>query len=80
MNKDLSQKLEIQTQRLELLTSQNMASENIATKQATGSHIVREKVAYADEGDEVPLLRNMYIHLFVLVIGKPIGLGNLTLV
>ncbi|CAO2838435.1 unnamed protein product [Amaranthus hypochondriacus] len=53
LNKDLSQKLEIQTQRLELLTSQNMASENIATKEATGSHIVRESVAYADEGDEV---------------------------
>ncbi|CAH2080646.1 unnamed protein product [Thlaspi arvense] len=29
MNKELSQKLEVQTQRLELLTAQSMANENI---------------------------------------------------
>lgn len=53
LNKELSQKLEVQTQRLELLTAQSMASESIAVKQPIGSHIVRESVAYADEGDEV---------------------------
>ncbi|XP_021757023.1 protein BLISTER-like [Chenopodium quinoa] len=52
LNKELSQKLEVQTQRLELLMSQSMASENIAAKQPTASN-VRETVAYADEGDEV---------------------------
>lgn len=53
LNKELSQKLEVQTQRLELLTSQSMASENIPARQPTGPRIARETGAYADEGDEV---------------------------
>lgn len=53
LNKELSQKLEIQTQRLELLTSQSMASGNTTAREPTESRIARESVAYADEGDEV---------------------------
>ncbi|GLT47523.1 hypothetical protein SLA2020_212150 [Shorea laevis] len=52
VNKELSRKLEAQTQRLELLTAQNMASENISARQP-GSRPMHENTAYADEGDEV---------------------------
>ncbi|KAJ8428698.1 hypothetical protein Cgig2_018478 [Carnegiea gigantea] len=52
LNKELSQKLEVQTQRLELLTSQSMASENIPARQPIGPRIARETGVYADEGDE----------------------------
>lgn len=52
LNKELSRKLEAQTQRLELLTAQRMAGENI-TVQQPDSHNVNENTAYADEGDEV---------------------------
>lgn len=67
LNKELSQKLEVQTQRLELLTAQSMANENIAVKQPTAL-VVRESVAYADEGDEVILLFSF--HLFGFEKGK----------
>ncbi|KAJ0977352.1 hypothetical protein J5N97_012826 [Dioscorea zingiberensis] len=50
LNKDLSQKLEVQTQRLELLTAQRMANENV---QAKPSDIHNDSIEYADEGDEV---------------------------
>ncbi|KAH9614345.1 hypothetical protein KSS87_017193 [Heliosperma pusillum] len=53
MNKELSRKLEVQTQRLELLTAQSMASDNPPPRQPMGSRIARETIAYADEGDEV---------------------------
>ncbi|KAL9240769.1 hypothetical protein vseg_014951 [Gypsophila vaccaria] len=53
MNKELSHKLEVQTQRLELLTAQSMASEIVPVRQPPVSHTARETVAYADEGDEV---------------------------
>ncbi|KAL5982196.1 hypothetical protein ACLOJK_016266 [Asimina triloba] len=52
LNKELSKKLEIQTQRLELLTAQYMANENAPARSAE-SNIVPESVVYADEGDEV---------------------------
>ncbi|KAI9194593.1 hypothetical protein LWI28_007424 [Acer negundo] len=56
LNKELSRKLEAQTQRLELLTAQNMATENVSTRQPD-SHIAHDNLAYADadadEGDEV---------------------------
>ncbi|XP_022640463.1 protein BLISTER isoform X3 [Vigna radiata var. radiata] len=52
INKELSRKLEVQTQRLELLTAQSMVHENISTKQPD-SRIVYENTQYADEGDEV---------------------------
>ena len=55
INKELSRKLEVQTQRLELLTAQNMVNENIesiSTKQ-TDSRTTYENIPYADEGDEV---------------------------
>ncbi|KAK7355338.1 hypothetical protein VNO80_14593 [Phaseolus coccineus] len=52
INKELSRKLEVQTQRLELLTSQSMVNENISTKQPD-SRAVYENTPYADEGDEV---------------------------
>lgn len=52
LNKELSRKLEAQTQRLELLTTQSMANENIPTRQPD-SRIMHENTPYADEGDEV---------------------------
>lgn len=55
INKELSRKLEVQTQRLELLTTQNMVNgniDNISTKQPD-SRVTYENIPYADEGDEV---------------------------
>ncbi|KAK7393230.1 hypothetical protein VNO78_21779 [Psophocarpus tetragonolobus] len=52
INKELSRKLEVQTQRLELLTAQSMVNENISAKQPD-SHAMYENTPYADEGDEV---------------------------
>ncbi|PHU21499.1 hypothetical protein BC332_06606 [Capsicum chinense] len=52
LNKDLTRKLEIQTQRLELLTAQTMANDNKQLRQP-GAVSVHENIAYADEGDEV---------------------------
>ncbi|KAK7290432.1 hypothetical protein RIF29_04856 [Crotalaria pallida] len=52
MNNELSRKLEIQTQRLELLTAQSMVSENIPANQLD-SRTIYENTPYADEGDEV---------------------------
>uniref|UniRef100_A0A0E0JSM0 Uncharacterized protein n=1 Tax=Oryza punctata TaxID=4537 RepID=A0A0E0JSM0_ORYPU len=52
LNKDLTQKLEIQTQRLELLTSQRMANENVLAK-PIDTRSINDATMYADEGDEV---------------------------
>ncbi|KAL7177533.1 hypothetical protein ACSBR2_030822 [Camellia fascicularis] len=52
LNKDLSRKLETQTQRLELLTAQSMANENISTR-PLGPRSMQDNAPYADEGDEV---------------------------
>uniref|UniRef100_A0A6V7QSN1 Protein BLISTER n=1 Tax=Ananas comosus var. bracteatus TaxID=296719 RepID=A0A6V7QSN1_ANACO len=52
LNKDLSKKLEAQTQRLELLTAQQMANEHVLAK-PMDVHIVNDTTEYADEGDEV---------------------------
>ncbi|KAJ8763952.1 hypothetical protein K2173_003734 [Erythroxylum novogranatense] len=52
LNKELSGKLEVQTQRLELLTAQNIASGSIPAK-LPDSLTVQENTMYADEGDEV---------------------------
>lgn len=52
LNKELTRKLEVQTQRLELLTTQSM-SNNKAPPRRPDSRDVRENIAYADEGDEV---------------------------
>lgn len=60
-NKELSRKLEAQTQRLELLTAQNMANDNISARQPD-SHTIQENTAYADEGDEVLSLSLSQIH------------------
>lgn len=54
LNKDLTRKLEIQTQRLELLTAQTMANDNKQLRQPDAVS-VHENIAYADEGDEVTL-------------------------
>jgi hypothetical protein len=59
LNKDLTQKLEIQTQRLELLTSQRMANENVLAK-PTDSRSVNDATMYADEGDEVSVCYQVY--------------------
>ena len=52
LNKDLTQKLESQTQRLELLTSQRMANENVLAK-PIDTRSINDATMYADEGDEV---------------------------
>ncbi|XP_040378651.1 protein BLISTER isoform X2 [Oryza brachyantha] len=52
LNKDLTQKLEIQTQKLELLTSQRMANENVLAK-PIDTRSINDATMYADEGDEV---------------------------
>ncbi|KAL4182068.1 hypothetical protein AMTRI_Chr12g240630 [Amborella trichopoda] len=53
-NKELSQKLEAQTQRLELLIAQSMAHESISGSAVpTDSHMMHDATVYADEGDEV---------------------------
>ncbi|KAJ8539705.1 hypothetical protein K7X08_013957 [Anisodus acutangulus] len=51
LNKDLTRKLEAQTQRLELLTAQRATGNNQATQPDAVS--VHEITTYADEGDEV---------------------------
>ncbi|KAJ0248961.1 Protein BLISTER [Hirschfeldia incana] len=53
LNKELSRKLEVQTQRLELLTAQNMAVDNVSPAMQPDSHVVQERPPIADEGDEV---------------------------
>ncbi|KAJ3708650.1 hypothetical protein LUZ61_012355 [Rhynchospora tenuis] len=53
LNKDLTHKLESQTQRLELLTAQRMANESSIAKPSDASHLISESTVYADEGDEV---------------------------
>uniref|UniRef100_A0A7N0V4W1 BLISTER n=1 Tax=Kalanchoe fedtschenkoi TaxID=63787 RepID=A0A7N0V4W1_KALFE len=52
INKDLSKRLEIQTQRLELLTAQSMAGENVPIRQPDFPSM-ENPIVYADEGDEV---------------------------
>ncbi|KAJ9154070.1 hypothetical protein P3X46_027448 [Hevea brasiliensis] len=52
LNNELSRKLEAQTQRLELLTAQSMANENVPSR-LTDSRTTQDNTAYADEGDEV---------------------------
>ncbi|KAJ0488408.1 putative protein BLISTER [Helianthus annuus] len=52
LNKELSHKLEVQTQRLELLTSQSMVSDNIPQRKPVPRNAV-DNTPYADEGDEV---------------------------
>ncbi|KAL6970635.1 hypothetical protein U1Q18_030329 [Sarracenia purpurea var. burkii] len=57
LNKELSRTLEAQTQRLELLTAQNMANANIPIRSldSRGMHdnTQYDNTTYADEGDEV---------------------------
>lgn len=52
LNRELSQKLEVQTQRLELLTSQSMVSDNIPQRKSPPRPVM-DNTPYADEGDEV---------------------------
>ncbi|XVF38107.1 hypothetical protein REPUB_Repub20aG0069900 [Reevesia pubescens] len=52
LNNELARKLEAQTQRLELLTAQTMASEHIPARRPE-SRIMYDNTPYADEGDEV---------------------------
>lgn len=68
LNKDLSQKLEVQTQRLELLTAQRMANENVLAK-PSDVHSMNDSIGYADEGDEVrwKFQLILFVH-FVLIL------------
>lgn len=52
LNNELSRKLEAQTQRLEFLTAQSMANENILVRQPTPVDMP-DNTPHADEGDEV---------------------------
>ncbi|XP_073053513.1 protein BLISTER-like isoform X2 [Primulina eburnea] len=52
LNKELTRKLEVQTQRLELLTTQSMTNNNVPPRRPD-TRDVRDNIAYADEGDEV---------------------------
>ncbi|KAL3507438.1 hypothetical protein ACH5RR_032820 [Cinchona calisaya] len=52
LNNELTRKLEVQTQRLELLTAQSMVIDVIRPRQPD-SHTVNDNTPYADEGDEV---------------------------
>ncbi|XP_011091381.1 uncharacterized protein LOC105171836 [Sesamum indicum] len=52
LNKELTRKLEAQTQRLELLTAQSMVNDNTQPRQLD-PRAVHEDTTYADEGDEV---------------------------
>lgn len=53
LNKELSRKLEVQTQRLELLTAQSMSNENILARRTDSRPAQDSITAYTDEGDEV---------------------------
>lgn len=53
LNRELSHKLEVQTQRLELLTSQSMVSDNNIPVRKSPPRTVVDNTPYADEGDEV---------------------------
>ncbi|XP_006340904.1 uncharacterized protein [Solanum tuberosum] len=59
LNRDLTRKLEVQTQRLELLTAQSMANENSQARQPDAVSVhdnmpyADDNMPYADEGDEV---------------------------
>ncbi|CAN4120668.1 unnamed protein product [Withania somnifera] len=53
LNKDLTRKLEVQTQRLELLTAQSMANDNNSQVRQPNAVSFHDDIAYADEGDEV---------------------------
>ncbi|KAA0031970.1 uncharacterized protein E5676_scaffold96G00530 [Cucumis melo var. makuwa] len=52
MNKELSRKLEAQTQRLELLTAQSMAGEIVPARLPDSRATRDEDIVLADEGDE----------------------------
>ncbi|CAH9131557.1 unnamed protein product [Cuscuta epithymum] len=52
LNKELTRKLEAQTQRLELLTAQSMATDNVPLRQPDRP-FHENPTTYADEGDEV---------------------------
>ncbi|KAM7261320.1 hypothetical protein ACFE04_008687 [Oxalis oulophora] len=54
LNKELSRKLEAQTQRLELVTAQTMANGNVSVRQPDQDAVILpENTPFADEGDEV---------------------------
>jgi len=74
LNNELSRKLEVQTQRLELLTAQSMANENIPAR-LPNSHTVQDSNTYADEGDEVWYL-TPNIRTIVVIMGR---VGNVWL-
>ncbi|XP_073276115.1 protein BLISTER-like isoform X2 [Primulina huaijiensis] len=52
LNEELTRKLEVQTQRLELLTTQSMTNNKVPPRRPD-TRDVRDNIAYADEGDEV---------------------------
>ena len=57
LNKELTRKLEAQTQRLELLIAQSMAGEIVPVRHldSRAVHHEPENIVLADEGDEVLL-------------------------
>ncbi|KAF7151865.1 hypothetical protein RHSIM_Rhsim02G0049400 [Rhododendron simsii] len=61
LNTELSQKLEAQTQRLELLTAQSMAKANVPMR-LPDPRSLDDNTPFADEGDEVPNLFAIVLH------------------
>lgn len=53
LNKDLTRKLEVQTQKLELLTSKSMVTDAGLARHADARINHENTPQYADEGDEV---------------------------
>lgn len=66
LNKELTRKLEAQTQRLELLTTQSMTINNNAQPRRPNTRAVHENIPYADEGDEVIHFVDFSLFLFSL--------------
>ncbi|KAK4406031.1 protein BLISTER [Sesamum angolense] len=64
LNKELTRKLEAQTQRLELLTAQSMVNDNTQPRQLD-PRAVHENTTYADEGDEIQYGTGFSVVIFV---------------
>lgn len=66
LNKDLSRKLEAQTQILELLTAQSMANNGNPAKHPDPRSVL-DNTAYADEGDEVRFMLHYYFVITMML-------------
>ena len=72
-NNELSRKLEAQTQRLELLTAQSMATGNVPTRPPDPRSIRDNNTLYADEGDEVSYYSQYFLFRIKTILNFSIG-------